>query len=76
MFSCRTRKGEMNEIVILEKKDEWTCCVYVHTIHSSCAIIFNSFIIVFVGHYILVDIGDQCALSSLINLYSLTDCML
>ena len=45
----------MNGLVILGEKDELTCCVYLYTIYNSCVIIFNSFIFVFVQHYILID---------------------
>ena len=33
-------------------------------IYSSCVILFNSFLFLFVGHYILIDISSPCALSS------------
>lgn len=45
-LSCWERK--MSEHVILGKKDEWTCFVYLYTIYSSCFVTFNSFI--FLGH--------------------------
>ena len=54
----------MNGLVILGKKDGWTCCVCLCAIYSSCVIIFSSFIFAFAGHYILIDIDGQCALSS------------